>query len=197
MNNRYYVMRHGESTANRIGVIVCAPKDALNGFGLTARGAEKVLDVAVKTRLSTDLLIVSSDFLRARETAEIVQKVVDIKSPIEFRKELRERSFGDWHLSDDSHYELVWRNDLKHPTITSNGVETAAEVLDRVMLLVEELEQSHQGRTILLVGHGDVLQILCSHFNGIECRFHRSLSSLKNAEIRALPNQIGMPSQIA
>ena len=197
MNNRYYVMRHGESVANRKELIVCHAEDALNNYGLTTQGAEQVLNVAVKTRLSSDILIISSDFLRARETSEIIQKVIDTNSPIIYKKELRERSFGDWHLSDDSHYELIWQNDVKQPNLIANGVETVSQVLERSLALIDELEKNYQNQTILLVGHGDVLQILISHFNGIECRYHRTFSSLKNAEIRSLPSQVCIPSRIA
>lgn len=190
MYNRYYVMRHGESTANRKGLIVCREQEALNSYGLTSRGADQTLEAAVKTRLDENTIIVSSDFLRARETAQIVHKVIDTKDPVEYYQELRERSFGELNLCEDSNYEQVWRNDLKHPNISTKGVETVPQVLERAMSLLQQLESKYRNRTILLVGHGDVLQILISHFNGIECRFHRSLVSIKNAEIRVLPDQI-------
>ena len=197
MKNRYYIMRHGESTANRKGLIVSEKEHALTSYGLTPMGAERVTDVAVKTRLGSDLLIISSDFLRARETSEIMQKVIDTTTPIEFRSELRERSFGDWHLSDDSYYELVWRNDLVAPTISSNNVETIGHVVKRGVRLINELENTYHDRKILLVGHGDVLQILFCHFNKIECRFHRTLPSLKNAEIRILNSEANARYRIA
>lgn len=188
MNNQYYVMRHGESVANREGIIISATQVAINQYGLTTKGVEQVHKAIEKVGLQADSLIISSDFLRARETAEIVHKAINSISPIEYRRELRERCFGDWHLTEDWHYDLVWRNDEKHPQTKANGVETVDQILLRVKYLINDLEHTHQDRTILLVGHGDVLQILICHFKAIKVRFHRSLTSLNNAEIRALPN---------
>jgi len=189
MKNRYYVMRHGESTANRQNMIVSHAENALNDYGLTSIGVEQVTQVAIKTRLRSDTIIASSDFLRAFETANIVQKVIDTKNPVQFHSELRERSFGNWNMTDISNYKKVWNNDLDHPHLNNEKVETTSQVLTRAISVIDKMEKSYEQRTILLVGHGDVLQILMCHFYGIDVRFHRSLSFIKNAEIRSLPDQ--------
>jgi len=190
MNNRYYVMRHGESTANRQNIIVSHADDALNDYGLTSSGVDQVTQVAIRTRLRSDTIIISSDFLRARETATIVQKVIDTKSQVQFFHELRERSFGNWNLTDASNYKKVWDDDLEHPHLSNENIETTSQVLTRTISVIDQMEANHKQKTILIVGHGDVLQILMCHFYGIDVRFHRSLSFIKNAEIRSLPNQI-------
>ena len=58
-------MRHGESLANRRGIIVSKPENALNDFGLTPRGAEQVMQAALNTRLDRNTHEVSSDLKRA------------------------------------------------------------------------------------------------------------------------------------
>ena len=55
-------MRHGQSTANKQGLIVSAPDNALNDYGLTLNGANQVLEAALNTRLNTNTIIVSSDY---------------------------------------------------------------------------------------------------------------------------------------
>ena len=67
-NNRFFLMRHGESVANKRGIITSNEDNALNNFGLTNRGAEQVMNAALNTRLDQETIIVSSDYLRARET---------------------------------------------------------------------------------------------------------------------------------
>lgn len=185
-NNRYYLMRHGESLANRRGLIVSHPQNALDDYGLSTLGAEQVMQAALNTRLSSDTLIISSDFKRARETADIMQSVLACTAAVSFDQRLRERDFGDWELSGQSNYETVWQQDISHPALPFNGVETVGEVLKRGLSVIESLEQNFRQRSILLVGHGDVLQVLLAYHHNINPRFHRSLSNIANADIRSL-----------
>ena len=184
--NRYYLMRHGESLANRRGLIVSHEKNALDNYGLTAKGAEQVMDAAVKTRLNSDTIIVSSDYLRAKETADIVSSVLPCNQPVTYDTRLRERDFGGWELTDHVNYETVWQNDVNSPDRTQHRVEPVDKVLARGLSVLTDLEQKHSNKNILLVGHGDVLQILLAHHHNINPRFHRSLSSIGNADIRSL-----------
>lgn len=184
--NRYYLMRHGESLANRRGLIISHPEHALNNYGLTTLGAEQVMTAALNTRLNQDTIIVSSDYLRARETAEIMHSVLSCKSEITFNTNLRERDFGDWELSDHSNYEKVWFHDLNSSAQPSNKVESVTQTLNRGLSVIDSLETEYQDRSILLVSHGDVLQILLAHHHQMNPRFHRSLRSLANADIRSL-----------
>ncbi|GHA17072.1 fructose 1,6-bisphosphatase [Arenicella chitinivorans] len=186
MQNQYTLMRHGESLANRKGLIVSAPENALNDYGLTSKGADQVISAALKSRIHSDTLIVSSDYRRAIETAEIVHSVVACKHDIVRDERIRERFFGDWELEDHRHYEDVWQNDLASPTSTDNNVEPVLDTLARAQSLIESLEADYTNRSILLVSHGDVLQILLAHYHRLNPRFHRSLSAIGNAEVRSL-----------
>lgn len=51
---------------------------------------------------------------------------------------------------------------------------------------IMDLERRHSGRDILLVSHGDTLQILRAGFLRMSPSQHRSLPELKTAEIRQL-----------
>ncbi len=185
-NNRYYLMRHGESLANRRGLIVSQPENALNDYGLTPRGSEQVMQASLATRLNSDTVIVSSDFKRAKETAEIMHSVLACNDSIQYKPELRERDFGNLELTDHSSYEQVWKFDVRNPSAVNKGVEPVDDVLKRGLAVIEELDSKYQDRNILLVGHGDVLQILLAHYHHINPRFHRSLSCIGNADIRSL-----------
>jgi len=184
--NRYYLMRHGESLANRRSLIVSYPSNALDDFGLTSMGAKQVMQAAMNTRLNSDTIIVSSDYMRARETAIIMHNVIDVKEKIKYNTGLRERNFGDWELTDHAHYQEVWKNDLTRPDLPIKNVEPVSQVLKRTLHVIWSLEKEYDGKDILLVGHGDTLQILLAYHHGINARFHRSLSSIGNADIRVL-----------
>jgi len=185
-NNRYFLMRHGESLANRQGLIVSKPENALHDYGLTTRGAEQVLRAALSTRLKRDTLIITSDYKRALETAEIMRSVIDCEARVYLETRLRERDFGDWELRNHSNYETIWQDDLVNPETSSMGVESIQQTLSRTQSLISDLEQEYQSKTILLVGHGDLLQVLMAYQNGIPARFHRSLKCINNADIRSL-----------
>lgn len=179
-------MRHGESIANRKGLIVSHPNNALDGYGLTTFGAEQAMKAAATTRLSSDMIIVSSDYRRARETAEIVQHVVAVSTPILYHQGLRERNFGNLELKDYEHYESVWYGDARKPELAEQGVESVHQCLERTKQVIDELESHCTDEKILLVSHGDVLQILLSYHQGIDPRFHRTITPIRNAEIRSL-----------
>jgi len=184
--NRFFLMRHGESLANRQGIIVSHPKNALDDYGLTARGSEQVMHAALNTRLDRDTIIVSSDYKRALETAEIMKSVIDATSPILIDTNLRERNFGSYELQDHAFYQEIWQHDISHPRKIKNSVESVEQTLLRSMKALSSLEKSYKGKTVLIVGHGDVLQILLAHHHNINPRFHRSLRGLANADIRSL-----------
>jgi len=179
-------MRHGESLANRNGLIVSAPENALQDYGLTNVGAEQVMRAALNTRLDRTTLIVSSDYKRAVETANIMASVIDCENDTILDERLRERRFGDWELQDHANYEVVWKTDLTSPEKSINGVETVKNTLTRSLSLITDFEKRHNDRNILLVSHGDVLQILLAHHHNINPRFHRSLAGIGNADIRSL-----------
>src|SRR5690625_2177630 len=69
-----WVLRHGESTANAAGLIVSVPGPrALTEVGLTALGREQARTAAERAAeqgLGAGTLVLTSDFARARETAE-------------------------------------------------------------------------------------------------------------------------------
>jgi hypothetical protein len=97
-----------------------------------------------------DTLICSSDFSRARQTAEIVRAQLGASEVI-IAEALRERCFGEWEGSATGNYARVWAADETDPGHADGGVEPAAAVLDRTTALIVDLERRYSGRDILLV----------------------------------------------
>ncbi len=185
--NRYYVMRHGESQANLQQVIISHPQNGVDAYGLSEHGMTQVREsVQSCSQLDSNLLIVSSDFRRARETAEITQELLGTTSPLQFDRRLRERNFGEWELTPDSAYSLVWAGDEANPDNDDKGVESPNQVMQRVTALVCDYEQKYTGATMLLISHGDALQILLTAFSKQDASEHRRQQHLETAEIRGL-----------
>jgi broad specificity phosphatase PhoE len=184
--NRLSVMRHGQSNANVAGLIVSRIEHDRRGeYGLSELGRKQALAAALDCGLPGDTVICSSDFSRARQTAQIVAAHLGAVE-VAIAQALRERCFGNWEGSPTENYERVWAADETDPDHADDNVEPVASVLDRTSALVVELERRYSGRDILLVSHGDPLQILQAGFLRIDPSRHRSLPALATAEIRPL-----------
>ena len=109
--NRYRVMRHGQSKANEAGVIVAAiESDRRGDYGLSEAGLRQARAAADACGLPADTVICSSDFARARQTAEIVRARIDA-AEVTVAEALRERSFGDLEGDTVASYAKVWEAD--------------------------------------------------------------------------------------
>ncbi len=184
--NRFSVMRHGQSKANVAGLIVSRIENDQRGdYGLSELGRQQALAAARDCALPEDTVIWSSGFSRARQTAEIVRAQLGAAEVV-IADALRERCFGPWEGSPAANYARVWAADETNPDDGEGNVEPAAAVLDRTTALVADLDQRYSGRDILLVSHGDPLQILQAGFLRIDPFRHRSLPALATAEIRRL-----------
>jgi|SRR3989344_1664922 len=187
--NRYFVIRHGESKANVAGILLSHPKEGTVGFGLSKKGKKQVKDSVLRNKRSTlldsDIIIYSSDFLRAKETAEIAKKLIGAKK-INFHKNLRERYFGKLDKTALSNITRVWEYDKMSANHKHSDVESPHEVLKRTIELINQLEKKYKNKKILLVSHGDVLQILYTHFLKKPVSQHRQIPHLETAEIREL-----------
>jgi broad specificity phosphatase PhoE len=184
--NRFAVMRHGQSKANAAGIIVSSIEhDRRGDYGLSERGRQQALAAARGCGLPGDTVICTSDFSRATQTAQIVREHLGVQEVV-IAKALRERCFGEWEGSATSNYARVWAADETDRGQADGDVEPAAAVLDRVTAFIADLEQRYSGRDILLVSHGDTLQILQAGFLRIDPSRHRSLPELRTAEIRPL-----------
>jgi probable phosphoglycerate mutase len=194
LRNHWFALRHGQSLANVEGIVVSDPANGCDGYGLTDTGrAQFQQSLALDRRQALgaiapdhQALIVSSDFARAAQSAAIAAQLLQTDTDVQISKLLRERFFGRYELSSAEAYDTVWQADSKDATTATHGVEPVICVARRMAGLVEILDQQHLGRTIVLVSHGDPLQILECVFNAIPLSQHRELPPLDNAELRLL-----------
>ncbi len=184
-------MRHGQSLANTAGIIVSHPENGLNAYGLSDKGRQQVVTAINTCGLPATTHIFSSDFKRARETAEIAHQKLCCSQPVEFDIRLRERYFGDLELGSDEQYSAVWDFDQNSPDHRELGVESVASVINRAKAVLLDCEKKFINETCLLIAHGDILQILQTLFSDLPSNHHRQLPHLNTAEVRKLINIIG------
>lgn len=207
-----WVLRHGESTANVEGIIVSAPGPrALTEVGLTERGRAQARDAGRRARdagFGPSTVVVTSDFARARETAELFAAALGAEVPrVDVR--LRERSFGTADGGPSSAYDEVWAADAARVTPPFDA-EPVMSVAQRVSAVLQEnhaaldergMREEHStalgervtardvhgselDAPIVLVAHGDVLQIALALGAGMDPHDHRRVPHLGNAELR-------------
>jgi len=186
LKNRYFSLRHGEAKSNVLGILVSDPQNGLNDFGLTDFGKQQVMEIIKNQNfLDHKTIIYSSDFLRTKETAEIVQNILNTADVhLDFR--LRERYFGDFEKMDFNYYQLISAKDVNNNAQQEHHAESILEVQDRITALVAELEEKYIGQNILLVSHGDPLQILEASFAVHEVFNHRYIIMPHKGELREL-----------
>ncbi|KAE9448655.1 hypothetical protein C3L33_19452, partial [Rhododendron williamsianum] len=170
LGNRYWVLRHGKSIPNEMGLIVSSMENGtLEEYKLASEGVNQ-----------------------AQLAGELFQKVYSIKGLSYGNKEvvedLRERFFGPslelsshdmvcnpfkelkncvsiWVLYPDvvlfhEQYSVIWALDEKYPFEKPEGGESVSDVVSRLTKALITIESAFQGCTILVVSHGDPLQIL-------------------------------------
>ncbi|MBN1500132.1 MAG: histidine phosphatase family protein [Spirochaetes bacterium] len=189
LKNRYFAFRHGESEANTEGIIISNPETGIYEYGLSSNGRKQVQNSIENSILpDSDTKIYSSDFKRAVETAEIIKSILNV-SEINISHLLRERFFGEFEKTSNKNYDKVWSEDRKNPDHNLWKVESVNSVLSRTSELIITLESRFSNMNIILVSHGDALQILQTFFLQTEAARHRDVEHLETAELRLLNRQ--------
>ncbi|KAF9284690.1 hypothetical protein BGZ68_004485, partial [Mortierella alpina] len=112
--------------------------------------------------------------------------------------DLRERFFGEFEMKapSDDLYSAVWREDVQNPFHEKFGVESVATVTERMTGVVrsEEGDQkdligqspndAREEAWVILVSHGDSLQILQTAMRGWSGDRHRQVEHLDTATWR-------------
>jgi probable phosphoglycerate mutase len=192
LRNRYFAVRHGESEANVAHLISSNPELGTKIHGLSPNGRNQVSE---NTKLflenhpeENSFVIISSDFRRAYETAEILATNLPNKLKIQIDQRLRERFFGIYDNTSDENYHLIWKTDEENPMKNvDDQVETVESVRKRTTELIRELEETYDNQLIFLISHGDALQILQTAFERLpNANQQRHLKHIERAEFREL-----------
>ncbi|KAF3787702.1 hypothetical protein EJ110_NYTH07555 [Nymphaea thermarum] len=173
LRNKYWVLRHGRSVPNERGLIVSSlTHGKLLEYGLAPEGVQQakaagesfLMELKTNNIALENVRICYSPFARTRETAEVVASVLNIPFESQLCKEmedLRERFFGPtFELLSHEKYSEIWALDEVDPFMAPEGGESVADVSARLAKALETMEAEFHGFAVLVVSHGDPLQIL-------------------------------------
>ncbi|KAK7299791.1 hypothetical protein RJT34_10619 [Clitoria ternatea] len=176
--NRYWVLRHGKSIPNERGLIVSSMEngtlpeyelasEGVNQAQLAAKLFQKELEV--NNIPLANVRICYSPFSRTTHTAKVVATVWNLPFEAPHCKviqDLRERYFGpSFELLSHDKYQEVWDLDEKDPFAGPEGGESVKDVACRLATAMDIMESEFEGCAILVVSHGDPLQILQTMLN--------------------------------
>ena len=139
----------------------------------------------------SEVVIVTSQFKRANQTAEIIQNKLKCAQPLLIDGALNERGFGSYNLQDSKYISETRKNDVRDVAENDRrGIERVTAVLSRMSSLVNQLEQTYTDKDIILVSHGDPIRILLAGYANINPSRYASIRRLENGEIRKLTDPV-------
>ena len=156
------ITRHGQTNWNVLGKI-----QGQTDIELNENGKKQAKEISEYIRNENIELIITSPLKRAKETAEIVNKTLNV-CIIEDER-LMERCFGEYEgLTKEDRLKLKERNpeinDIwnYNKNISFNTMETMHDFCKRVYEFLEEIIKKYSDKNILLVTHGGTtLPLLC------------------------------------
>ena len=157
---RLYLIRHGETSLNRLGVFLGHTDCGLNDIGINQ---SKELAIALE---SADIdVIVCSPLKRAYMTALYIaiQNNIDIK----IMEGLREMNFGTW---EGMHYEEIakaypeewqdWGNNWLNSS--PKGGENFQHFYSRISKTIDEILKLYDNKKVAIVTHDGVMKVAAS-----------------------------------
>ena len=158
MVKNFYIFRHGQSSYNVEGKI----QGHTNNSVLTDRGIDQAYDAADRLKNKDVEIVVSSPLRRAKQTGNIVAKV--IKAPLQYDERFAEVNVG---IAEGLHYTQAmekfgdtyrqWRSaDPRYEDIHFEDGESKKQVRQRVFSALEQYARSKYNN-IAVSGHGITL----------------------------------------
>jgi len=159
MNNRYFIIRHGENVYQIRKKEFIYPSKENFTIKLTPNGRNQVRKSLKRIKEEKIDLIYSSDFQRTKETAIIASKELNVRK-INFDKRLRDLNMGIFQgrLKED-YYRFLNYKKRKFYQKPPKG-ESWADLKKRTASFLKDIEEKHKNKKILVVGHADPLWIL-------------------------------------
>ncbi|MBX4189624.1 class I tRNA ligase family protein, partial [Candidatus Parcubacteria bacterium] len=152
-DNKYFVMRHGGTEGNKNEIVSYAKQVDDH---LTEEGRKQAEGCGKDLKDKKIDLIISSPFVRTKETAEIVAEEIGLtKSEIIYDERLKEINPGDFDGKNwNDYHNTIYKAGKDWFVRAMSGGEALADVRRRVGECLYEIEKKYKGKNILFVTHG-------------------------------------------
>ncbi|HSW48429.1 MAG TPA: histidine phosphatase family protein [Candidatus Saccharimonadales bacterium] len=152
MTTNIYLIRHGEVHNPKKIVYGMLP-----GFKLTPKGEKEIKQSANFLADKNIEAVYSSPLLRARQTASIIQKALNLQKVYFTRYLLEMNSSAEGELG--AKLDLV-HHDYYSPPIWHPGDDTMDSISNRMNTIINKLFKKYHGKSVVAVSHGDPILIL-------------------------------------
>jgi len=195
LKNRYFLLRHGKTIhqAEKKDIIYNYPDDNPACVLLEQGIKEAQLAGEILKGKNIDLIF-SSDILRTRQTVKIVAELInyDIEK-IVYDKRLRDINWGIFGGESKEKAWAYYDNDMMEKF--EQGVpqgESWNQCKERMVEVLEEIEDNFENKNVLIVSHGDPLWLLEGYMRGKNNEElileENKKESIKTGEIREINN---------
>lgn len=159
------LVRHGEADSNRDGRF-----GGWSPVPLTDRGRAQAARAAAELVTRQPTALVTSDVVRAVQTAEPIAAALGLEPRLE--PGLRERSLGIFDglsfADAEAQHPAMWQRLVsRDPDAVPDGGETATAVFDRVRAAIDRICTEHAGQRVAVVTHGLALFHVFSYVCGL------------------------------
>ena len=162
--NKYFIMRHGETEANKKGIICSLPSGK---WHLDEDGKRQVNETAEKYKDQKIDLIFTSDFTRTQETAEIMADKLGLKSEqVIIDQRLREIGAYSFDGKGWDEYHAYHTKTVENFNRRVNDDESYEDVKIRITSFLYEIEEKYKDKNILFVTHGGPAWLLFAGGDG-------------------------------
>ena len=149
--NRFIVVRHGEAIHNITGMLSGV---ANTPHYLTDKGKNEVESTGKKLKKEKIDIIISSPFVRTKETADIIANIIGYpKEKIEIDNRVKEVSFGIFEGKHRDEYHKWFKSDEEYFTKTPEGGESFDDIRLRVGEFLYDIDSKYENKTILIISH--------------------------------------------
>jgi uncharacterized phosphatase len=153
------LVRHAESEGNRAACFTPHPE-----IPITREGREQALAAADRLRGFAPASVISSPYLRARQTARILADALAL-GDVAVEHDLRERSYGEFaglpYATPRPGFDPALYWEWRPP-----AGETLVEVAQRAGAALDRIAADAGERDVVVVSHGAVMLALVRHVTG-------------------------------
>ncbi len=180
---RIFIMRHGEADHNVKNMVGPAVPAYDKNNNLTKKGmkeAEKTAGLLKKEKID---LIVSSPLNRARQTSEIISKILGAR--VEINENIYDFNLGEWQGRKEKEVRARYPFERKLAE-TFPGGESLRDVRARMMMEIRKIVKNNRGKNVLIISHGDPMWVLNAALEGAGENQYQSLWYPKTGEAKEL-----------
>jgi probable phosphoglycerate mutase len=148
-----HLVRHGESEWNLAGLL----QGQTGHVPLTPAGRCQAQDAARLLAGRDVAAVLSSDLLRARQTATVVAAAV--RRPVVLDPRLREQSYGELEGRASADVLAQAPYDFTDADARARGGESLRDVHARMSACLADCVDRYRGQEVVLVSHGDAIRV--------------------------------------